>query len=56
MEEMKEVHGHRIYDRVPLNECWDRTGKGPLKIRWVDVNKGDDVNPKYRSRLVARQL
>jgi len=25
-------------------------------VRWVDVNKGDDINPRYRSRLVARQL
>ena len=25
-------------------------------MRWVDVNKGDELNPKYRSRLVARQL
>ena len=25
-------------------------------MRWVDVNKGDEQNPNYRSRLVARQL
>ena len=25
-------------------------------MRWVDVNKGDEQNPVYRSRLVARQL
>ena len=25
-------------------------------MRWVDVNKGDDINPNYRSRLVARQM
>ena len=25
-------------------------------MRWVDINKGDELNPKYRSRLVARQL
>jgi len=25
-------------------------------VRWVDVNKGDDMVPNYRSRLVARQL
>ena len=25
-------------------------------MRWVDVNKGDEVEPNYRSRLVARQM
>ncbi len=32
------------------------TGKSPISVRWVDVNKGDELNPNYRSRLVARQL
>ena len=32
------------------------TGKPPISVRWVDVNKGDEANPNYRSRLVARQL
>ena len=25
-------------------------------MSWVDVSKGDDVNPNIRSRLVARQI
>ena len=25
-------------------------------MRWVDVNKGDDLCPNVRSRLVARQI
>ena len=32
------------------------TGKAAISVRWVDVNKGDDLHPKYRSRLVARQM
>ena len=32
------------------------TGKGPISVRWVDINKGDDENPNYRSRLVAREI
>ena len=27
-----------------------------MSVRWVDTNKGDEVHPNYRSRLVARQL
>ena len=31
-------------------------GEKVISTRWVDVNKKDDRNPKYRSRLVAREL
>ena len=31
-------------------------GKGPLGTRWVDINKGDEDRPEYRSRLVAKEL
>ena len=27
-----------------------------ISTRWVDVNKGDELRPKYRLRLVAREL
>ena len=55
-EEMEEFRKHGVYKKVPIKECMDRTGKKPLKIRWVDVNKGDDVTPEYRSRLVAKEI
>ena len=32
------------------------TGRPPITVRWVDVNKGDDESPDIRSRLVARQI
>ena len=32
------------------------TGKAPITVKWVDVNKGDDDCLLYRSRLVAREL
>jgi hypothetical protein len=55
-EEMKEVNKHNVYVKVPIEECWANTGKEPIGTRWVDVNKGDDVNPEYRSRLVAQEI
>ena len=27
-----------------------------MTVRWVGVSKGDDENPNYRSRLVAREI
>jgi hypothetical protein len=45
-----------VWARVPTAEAKRRTGKPAITVRWVDINKGDDLNPRYRSRLVARQL
>ena len=30
--------------------------KKPVTVRWVIVNKGDDIQTNYRARLVARQI
>ena len=38
------------------NEAYRVTGKPPISFKWVDVNKRDDLNPNYRSRLVARDI
>ena len=27
-----------------------------IKTRWIDINKGDDANPVYRSRLVGKEF
>ena len=27
-----------------------------IKTRWIDINKGDDDNPVYRSRLVGKEF
>ncbi len=45
-----------VWMKCPKGEARLRTGKGAISVRWVDVNKGDDINPRCRSRLVARQL
>ena len=55
-EEMVEVRKHVAYVIVPLSQCRAETGCAPVGVRWVDVNKGDDTNPDYRSRLVAQKL
>ena len=55
-DEMGELAKHQVYTKVPLSECWRNTGKEPIGTRWVDVNKGDDANPDYRSRLVAQEI
>ena len=45
-----------VWTLRPRAECRERTGKPPITVRWVIVNKGDDQVPNYRARLVARQI
>ena len=54
-EEMEEVRKHRVYIKVPISECLKKTGKMPVGVRWVDINKGDEIHEEYRSRLVAME-
>ena len=56
IEEMGEIIKHRVYEKVPISECWNQNGQAPIGTRWVDVNKGDDQKVEYRSRLVAQEL
>ena len=55
-EEIQYFKDMKVYEKVMLEECWEQTGKGPIDVRWVDINKGDEVNPNYRSRLVAKEF
>ena len=45
-----------VWLKRPRQDAFAATGRAPVSVKWVDVNKGDDVSPKYRGRLVARQL
>ena len=56
LTELKYFNSKGVWEKRPRAEARQRTGKGAISVRWVDVNKGDDLNPRYRSRLVARQL
>ena len=54
--EMDYFRQMKVYRKVPRQKCKDMTGKMPIKVRWIDTNKQDELNPKYRSRLVAKQF
>ena len=41
---------------VPLQQCWDETGKSPIQLRWIDRNTRDENDPLYRSRIVAKEI
>ena len=54
--EMEYFKRMKVYRKVPLSKCIQLTGKRPIGVRWADVNKQDETNPKYESRLVAQQF
>jgi len=43
------------YTKCKRNEAMDVT-RPPIGVRWVDVKKGDDDDPNYRNRLVAKHF
>ena len=53
---MQTYFDHKAYDKVPISEAMTVTGKQPIGCRWIDINKGDEENPEYRSRLVAKEI
>ena len=55
-EEIRYMEGRKLWMFRPLTECWEKTGKDPVTMKWVDTNKGDEKNPVYRRRLVAKEF
>ena len=55
-EEIEYFGEMGVYEKVNIDEAWKETGKAPIAVRWVDVNKGDSRVPNYRSRLVAKEF
>lgn len=54
-EEMYWFRKKKVYHKITGEEA-KRKGWNILQIRWVDINKGDEENPVYRSRLVAKEF
>ena len=50
--EMEYYDKMHVFDKVLVAQCWERTGKAPLKARLVDIDRGT----RCRSRWVAKQF
>lgn len=55
-KELDYFDSRDVWRFVPIAEARGVTGKDPVSVRWVHVNKGDNDQPDVRSRLVARQM
>jgi hypothetical protein len=54
-EEMVYMRMLKVFEYATLDEAREATGRAPISVDWVDVDKGDDSRPEYRSRLVAQE-
>ena len=55
-EEVAYIREMGLHHKVSKEECWRKTGKKPIQVRWIDINKGDKIHPNYRSRFVAKEI
>ena len=55
-EEIQLVRDMKLYGKVTIAECWEKTSKARISTKWIDVSKGDQTTPEYRSRNVAREI
>ena len=45
-----------VWRKVRRDKCFQAIGRTPIKLRWVDISKGDGLRPKYRPRIVADEI
>ena len=54
-EELEFMDTLGVWKVVDRNEAFFRTGRLPISVRWVNVNKGDTLKPKVRCRVVVQE-
>ena len=55
-EELKEMESRQVYRRMTVDEARRMGMRSPVKVRWVDRDKGAGGVATIRSRLVAKQF
>ena len=55
-EEAKYMVDRGMWVLRPVQDSWEKLGKVPVSVKWVDTNKGTTSDMMVRSRLVARDL
>ena len=53
-DEIKIIEDMGVWEKIPRSQM--PSGMRTIGTRWVDVNKQDEENPLYRSRLVGQEI
>ena len=54
--ELRYLQERKVYAYSTWREAIRRSGKPPLRLKWIDSNKGDPSAPNFRSRLVCTEI
>ena len=54
LKELQYIREKGVYKKISRQEA-KKLGLGVVGTRWIDINKGDDMNPNHRSRFVAKE-
>ena len=54
-EEIRYTEKMKVRKKIPIKTA-ERYGWKVIATRWIDVDKGDQDNPNYRSRLVGKEF
>ena len=55
-KEIDYLQGMKVYGYSTVREALRVTGKPPVKLKWIDTNKGGRDDPEVRSRLVCTEV
>ena len=53
--ELEIIDKYGVWKLITKKEAADR-GLSPVALRWVNINKGDDTEEDYRSRVVVKEF
>lgn len=56
LEEMETFRKRKVYEYVLRGEAVKNVNGKFVGVRWVRVNKGSEVDPQVRCRLVAQEF
>ena len=54
-KELEYIKDKKVWTKIPRAVAISKKLK-VVKGRWIDINKGDDRNPIYRSRYMAKEF
>ena len=55
-EKLKYFAAKAVWNKVPKTRAQQLTGRPTISVRWVDIVKGTNEEPVYRSRLQVVQV
>ena len=46
LDKIQQIRNHKVYEKVPLQECHQKTGKSPIKVKCLHSNPARGVDLK----------